>query len=100
MAGETAVAAGTVTDVLETDEAKSLIAFAQGSLDAFVEAIKVSPIGMLHLERIEMTHVGVERGELLGTVPLARRRLPVWGASVDVWEASSITTLALHDETR
>ncbi|HEY4241448.1 MAG TPA: hypothetical protein VGM88_16620 [Kofleriaceae bacterium] len=31
----------------------------------------VSPIGMLNLERIEMTPAGIERGGLLATIPLA-----------------------------
>jgi hypothetical protein len=31
----------------------------------------VAPIGMLNLERLEMTPAGIERGELVGTIPLA-----------------------------
>ena len=38
---------------------------------AFEASFKVSPIGSLHLERIEMTPAGVERGELIATIPLA-----------------------------
>jgi hypothetical protein len=37
----------------------------------FERAFNVTPIGMLNLERIEMTPVGVERGELIATIPLA-----------------------------
>jgi hypothetical protein len=40
-------------------------------LDIFAEHQKVSPVGWLHLERVEMYPVGVERGELVFTVPLA-----------------------------
>lgn len=50
---------------------KSLVTMAAAALDTFANAVKVSPIGMLHLERIEMTPVGIERGELLATIPLA-----------------------------
>lgn len=57
--------------LIEVAKAKSLVSFAHASVQAFTQAIRISPIGMLHLERIEMTPVGVERGELLGTVPLA-----------------------------
>jgi LysM repeat protein len=39
--------------------------------NAFEAAFKVSPIGVLNLERIEMTPVGIERGELIATIPLA-----------------------------
>jgi hypothetical protein len=59
------------TVVSQVALAKSLVSFAHASVQAFTQAVKISPIGMLHLERIEMTPVGVERGELLGTVPLA-----------------------------
>jgi hypothetical protein len=39
--------------------------------DGFEERMKVEPIGRLHLERIEMTPVGVIRGELMHSVGLA-----------------------------
>ncbi|MFL6690310.1 MAG: type II secretion system protein GspG [Alphaproteobacteria bacterium] len=48
-----------------------MITFAKGALDTFTNAISVSPIGMLHLERIEMAPAGIERGELVATIPLA-----------------------------
>ncbi len=51
--------------------ALSMVTFAKGALDTFTKAITVSPIGMLHLERIEMQPVGIERGELVSTIPLA-----------------------------
>lgn len=34
-------------------------------------AVPVCPLGMLNLERLEMTPAGIERGELVGTIPLA-----------------------------
>jgi hypothetical protein len=39
--------------------------------DGFAERMKVEPIGRLHLERIDMTPVGVIRGELVHSVGLA-----------------------------
>lgn len=52
-------------------EAQYRAVLAKESLDTFSRAVQVSPIGLLHLERIEMTPVGIERGELLATIPLA-----------------------------
>jgi len=40
-------------------------------VELFEQQHQVSPIGWLHLERLEMFPVGVERGELVYTVPLA-----------------------------
>src|SRR3982751_6031226 len=39
--------------------------------DGFEERMKVEPIGRLHLERIDMTPVGIMRGELVHSVGLA-----------------------------
>src|SRR4051794_9820290 len=65
--------AGDVVRSGEVDAAvgKSLVNFAVGALKGFTGAVKVAPIGMLHLERVEMAPAGVERGELLATIPLA-----------------------------
>jgi len=41
------------------------------ALSNFETTIAATPIGMLNLERIVMTPVGVQRGELLATIPLA-----------------------------
>lgn len=38
---------------------------------AVSESRGVSPVGRLHLERVDMIPAGIERGELIGTVPLA-----------------------------
>ncbi len=46
---------------------------ADAVVDAFIERFKVEPIGRLHLERLEMTPAGMERGELVYSVPLAPR---------------------------
>lgn len=40
-------------------------------LEAFKVGLKVQPYGILHLERLEFTPVGTERGELVYTAPLA-----------------------------
>jgi hypothetical protein len=39
--------------------------------NVFVANVTAQPIGMLNLERLEMTPADVERGELLATIPLA-----------------------------
>ncbi|MBZ4415375.1 hypothetical protein [Myxococcus sp. RHSTA-1-4] len=46
------------------------VGMAKAALHAFKENMKVEPVGRLHLERLEMTPVGVERGELVSSIPL------------------------------
>jgi hypothetical protein len=46
-------------------------AVAHVAVNAFENNIAVAPLGMLNLERLEMTPVGIERGELITTIPLA-----------------------------
>lgn len=46
--------------------AKSILA----AIDAFQQMQKVEPVGRLHLERLQMTPVGIERGELISSIPL------------------------------
>lgn len=43
------------------------------ALTAFSSELKLSPIGMINLERLDMMPAGLERGELIGAVPLAPR---------------------------
>jgi hypothetical protein len=43
---------------------------ARAAVHAFREHMKIEPVGRLHLERLEMTPVGVERGELVSSIPL------------------------------
>ncbi|ABW12040.1 hypothetical protein Franean1_2610 [Parafrankia sp. EAN1pec] len=38
---------------------------------AFADLLKIEPIGYLHLEKLAFTPIGVERGELVYSVPLA-----------------------------
>jgi hypothetical protein len=40
-------------------------------VDQFVSRMSIEPIGWLHLERLEMYPAGIERGELVHSVPLA-----------------------------
>ena len=40
------------------------------TVTGFEERMKIEPVGRLHLERLEMTPVGVQRGELAHSVPL------------------------------
>jgi hypothetical protein len=39
--------------------------------NVFEQNVHAAPIGMLNLERLEMTPVGIERGELIASIPLA-----------------------------
>nr|WP_311132198.1 hypothetical protein [Nonomuraea gerenzanensis]SBO91718.1 hypothetical protein BN4615_P1232 [Nonomuraea gerenzanensis] len=41
------------------------------ALRGLVAAIGTPPVGMLNLERIEMVPIGIQRGELVSTIPLA-----------------------------
>ena len=43
----------------------------------FTSSSTMSPIGMLNLERIEMTPAGIERGGLIATIPLAPKERTV-----------------------
>lgn len=43
----------------------------ENAVDAFEERMTIEPLGRLHLERLEMTPAGIERGELVYTLPLA-----------------------------
>ena len=45
------------------------------TIQGFIERLKIEPIGRLHLERIETTPAGMERGELAYSVPLAPKEV-------------------------
>jgi hypothetical protein len=47
---------------------------AHSSSKSFNSNSQSTPVGWLNLERLEMTPVGIERGGLLATIPLARRK--------------------------
>jgi Type II secretion system (T2SS), protein G len=51
--------------------AASAVTSAVGAINAFENAVHATPVGMLHLERIEMAPAGIERGELVATIPLS-----------------------------
>jgi hypothetical protein len=44
-----------------------------GAVGAFAANLNSGNVGMMNLERMEMTPAGVERGELIATIPLAPR---------------------------
>ncbi len=46
------------------------VSYTQGVITGFREQLKVEPVGRLHLERLQFTPVGVERGELVYSLPL------------------------------
>ena len=48
----------------------SAAAAAVAAVAAFTENMKIQPVGRLHLERIDMIPAGVERGELVSSIPL------------------------------
>jgi hypothetical protein len=43
----------------------------RGAVNGFNSRMNIEPVGNLHLERIEMYPSGVERGELINSIPLA-----------------------------
>ena len=47
------------------------IQVAKDALFAFGKRLEIEPVGYLHLERIGFTPVGIERGELVYSVPLS-----------------------------
>ena len=51
----------------------NLVQAAHAASAVFSSHINVSPVGMLNLERLEMAPAGIEKGELLTTIPLAPR---------------------------
>jgi hypothetical protein len=51
--------------------AQNLLNTATVATNAFTANVTATPVGMLNLERLEMTPAGIERGELLATIPLA-----------------------------
>jgi hypothetical protein len=80
----------------------ALVHAAKQAVSTFNAASEISPVGMLHLERIEMNPAGVERGELLSTIPLAPGESTAveqkeW--SVTDEELSSIVTDSLESYT-
>ena len=90
-------AAAAIVDARSAEVARqaSLVTFAKASMNNFMQTIQIAPVGRLHLERIEMTPAGVERGELLATVPLAPQETASvmqkeWAVTND--EFSSIVT--------
>ncbi len=85
---------------LTKDRAALRAVLAHNAVTTFANAVKVTPIGMLHLERIEMAPAGIERGELVGTIPLAPQEVTnvvqkEWAVTGE--EFSSIVTDSLEN---
>src|SRR5262249_34208534 len=61
------------SDVRETAPTDTLMAYhgSSAAVNASELAILTSPVGWLNLERLVMTPVGIQRGELIATIPLA-----------------------------
>lgn len=59
------------TTDLNLSEARNLLHLATVANKALEINTSVSPLGMLNLERLEMAPAGIERGELIATIPLA-----------------------------
>jgi GH18 family chitinase len=81
-------------------KALNLINVAIGATNSFEANVTATPIGMLNLERLEMTPAGITRGELLATIPLAPREQTAvvqkeW--SVTTKEFTSIVTDSLEN---
>lgn len=58
---------------------------------AFQDRMRASPVGRLHLERLEMYPIGIEQGELVFTVPMAPMEIVTishkeWSKSRDEYE--------------
>lgn len=64
-----------VSDLSLIEFAKLAEPFKRSTVEPLIAAYqqmqKVSPVGRLHLERLEMYPVGIEQGEMMFTVPLA-----------------------------
>jgi hypothetical protein len=84
--------------VNDIDLANSAFVATKGLADSTTSA--TSPIGMLNLERIEMTPAGIERGGLIATIPLApleRTTVVQQEWSVITQEFTSIVTDSLDN---
>ncbi len=58
---------GTAISLYEPDALRPI----EHALAGFQQSLQIEPVGRLYLERMEMYPVSIERGELIGTVPLA-----------------------------
>jgi GH18 family chitinase len=101
-AGSELLAGAPAAQDLSTAMGKALNLLNSGitATNGFEANVTASPIGMLNLERLEMTPAGIERGELLATIPLApKERTAVvqkeW--SVTTKEFTSIVTDSLEN---
>lgn len=64
--------AGALVNFLSADFDKTFSSRdTKGTVSGFQAHLNIEPVGNLHLERIEMYPAGIERGELIHSVPLA-----------------------------
>ena len=96
----TTVSVAPAAEPLSVGSAMDLLNTSIVAGNAFSANLNAMPIGMLNLERLEMTPTGIERGGLLATIPLApRERTAVvqqeW--SVTTQEFTSIVTDSLEN---
>jgi hypothetical protein len=97
-----ALVAGALGPAVDVALASTLVNAAAVAVNGFAAAADsaTSPIGMLNLERIEMTPAGIERGGLIATIPLAPKERTVvvqqeW--SVVTQEFTSVVTDSLEN---
>ena len=57
--------------VAESLNSQAIIPHTDWKIETFKKRMKTAPVGRLHLEQIEIYPAGVQRGELVFTVPLA-----------------------------
>lgn len=97
---EAAIRSAATPGVQSLGSALNLLNTGVVATNAFATNTATSPIGMLNLERVEMTPAGIERGGLLATIPLApKERTAVvqkeW--SVTSREFTSVVTDSLEN---
>lgn len=73
-------------------------------VDSFEERMHIEPVGRLHLERLTMTPAGIEKGELLYSLPLAPKEVAnishkEWSTSSDEFEKIVQDTFEEYSET-
>lgn len=94
--GFAAALATTAAESAETEArartAVSKAAFAERAAVDFSKRVAITPVGRLHLERIDMTPAGTERGELLSTIPLSPKETvnvvhKEWSTITDTFES-------------
>ncbi|MFC7259998.1 hypothetical protein [Streptomyces lutosisoli] len=93
LAGLVAAVAESPAELARTaDRAAAQARFAEQATLDFSQRVAITPVGRLHLERIDMTPAGTERGELLSTIPLSPKETvnvvhKEWSTVTDTFES-------------